>query len=191
MRPATKGARPVLGRSTLLSFGSRRKGASRQSVHSRMLRIYLQDHHAASAGGVGVARRALGPSHPLARQIFRDRDALERVMRQLDVTPSALKVGIVRVAELGGRLKLNGRIFERSPLSSVVELETLVVGVRGKEALWASLQRAGVSLEDVDLDALVESARAQGAELEALRLSAAEKAFAFVSRGISAGQAAA
>jgi hypothetical protein len=112
-------------------------------------------------------------------------------MRQLAVTPNALKVGTVRAAEFVGRLKLNGRILERSPLSSVVELETLVVGVRGKEALWTSLQRAGVSLEGVDFDALVESARAQGAELEALRLSAAEKAFASASRGISADQAAA
>jgi hypothetical protein len=160
-------------------------------MDSRLLRIYLQDHHAASAGGLALARRALGPSHPLAKQIARDRDALERVMQQLAVTPSALKVGAVRVAELVGRLKLNGRIFERSPLSSVVELETLVVGVRGKEALWTALQRASKSLEDVDLDALVESARAQGAELEALRLSAAAKAFAPASEAISAGQAAA
>ena len=158
---------------------------------SRLLRIYLQDHHAASAGGVALARRALGPSHPLAKQIARDRDALERVMRQLAVTPSALKVGAVRVAELVGRLKLNGRIFERSPLSRVVELETLVVGVRGKEALWAALQRTGINLEDVDFDALVESARAQGAELEALRLSAVARAFARASGGISSREAAA
>ncbi|HEX2434149.1 MAG TPA: hypothetical protein VHI55_09405 [Gaiellaceae bacterium] len=158
---------------------------------SRLLRIYLQDHQAASAGGVALARRALGPSHPLTKQIDRDRDALERVMQQLAVTPSALKVGTVRVAELVGRLKLNGRIFERSPLSSVVELETLVVGVRGKEALWTALQRAGVSIEDVDLDALVESARAQGAELEALRLSAVARAFVRASGEISADQAAA
>jgi hypothetical protein len=158
---------------------------------SRLLRIYLQDHQAASAGGVALARRALGPSHPLTKQIDRDRDALERVMQQLAVTPSALKVGTVRVAELVGRLKLNGRIFERSPLSNVVELETLVVGVRGKEALWTALQRAGVSIEDVDLDALVESARAQGAELEALRLSAVARAFARASGEISADQAAA
>jgi hypothetical protein len=157
----------------------------------RLLRIYLQDHHAASAGGVALARRALGPSHPLAKQIARDRDALERVMRQLAVTPSALKVGTARVAELVGRLKLNGRIFARSPLSRVVELETLVVGVRGKEALWAALQRAGISLEDVDLDVLIESARAQGAELEALRLSAVARAFAQASGAISGSQGAA
>jgi hypothetical protein len=173
------------------SFGSSRKGAPWQSMNSRLLCIYLQDHHAASAGGVALARRALGPSHPLAKQIARDRDALECVMRQLAARPSALKVGTVRVAELVGRLKLNGRIFERSPLSSVVELETLVVGVRGKEALWTALQRAGVSLEDVDLDALVESARAQGAELETLRLSAVARAFAPAQGRMSAGQAAA
>jgi hypothetical protein len=173
------------------SFGSDRKGAPRQSMNSRLLCIYLQDHHAASAGGVALARRALGRSHPLAKQIARDRDALERVMRQLAAPPSALKVGIVRVAEFGGRLKLNGRIFERSPLSSVVELETLVVGVRGKEALWTSLQRAGISLEHVDLDALVESARAQGAELETLRLDAVAKAFARASGEISDNRAAA
>jgi hypothetical protein len=83
---------------------------------------------------------------------------------------------MVRVAEVFGRLKLNGRIFARSPLSSVIELETLVVGVRGKEALWTALRQAGVSVEGVDLDALVEAAREQGAELETLRLSAAAKA---------------
>ena len=153
-------------------------------MNSRSLRIYLQDHHAASAGGVALASRALGPHHPLARQIARDRQALEHVMRQLSIAPSAIKVGIVRVAERVGRLKLNGSLFERSPLSSVIELETLVVGVRGKEALWTALQRANVSLEDVDLEALAESARAQGAELEALRLGAAAAAFAQGAAGL-------
>jgi len=155
----------------------------------RLLRIYLRDHHAASAGGVALARRALGSSNPLAKQIAGDRDTLERVMRQLAVTPSALKVGTVRVAELAGRLKLNGRVFERSPLSRVVELEALVVGVRGKEALWTTLQRVGLRLEDVDLDALVESARAQGAELEGLRQRAVATAFLDASGEVSARQA--
>ena len=152
----------------------------------RLLRIYLQDHHAASAGGLALARRALGPSDPLAQQIARDRNALERAMRQLSTPPSRMKVGMVRIAERLGRLKLNGKLLARSPLSSVVELETLVVGVRGKEALWTALQRADVSLEDIDLHALIESARAQGAELEALRLSAVERAFAGVPGGATA-----
>ncbi len=147
-------------------------------MNPRLLSIYLQDHHAASAGGLALARRALGPRHPLAQQIARDRNALESVMRQLSTSPSRMKVGMVRMAERAGRLKLNGKLFARSPLSSVVELETLVVGVRGKEALWTALKRADVSLEDIDLEALVESARAQGVELETLRLNAAAEAFA-------------
>lgn len=154
-------------------------------MNPRLLRIYLQDHHAASAGGVALARRALGPGHPLAMQIAGDREALERAMRQLAVRPNALKVGTVRVAELVSRLKFNGRVLERSPLSRVVELETLIVGVRGKEAMWTALQRAQVSLEDVDLDDLVESARSQGVELETLRLRAAARAFARVSGPVS------
>ena len=144
---------------------------------TRMLRIYLQDHHAASAGGVALAKRALGPRHPLAEQIARDRVALEHVMQQLSVSPSGVKVGMVRMLERVGRLKLNGRLFERSPLSNVVELETLVVGVRGKEALWTALQGAQVKLADINLNELAESARAQGVELETLRLKAARRAF--------------
>ena len=155
---------------------------------SRLLRIYLQDHHAASAGGVALARRALGPDHPVAKQIVRDRETLERVMRQLSVAPSAIKTRVVRVAEHAGRLKLNGTLFKRSPLSSVVELETLVVGVRGKEALWTALQKADIRLED-DLEALAESARGQAAELEALRLRAAERAFSRDSGQVSGQQA--
>jgi len=154
----------------------------------RLLRIYLQDHHAASAGGVALARRALGPDHPVAKQIVRDRETLERVMRQLSVAPSAIKTRVVRVAEHAGRLKLNGTLFKRSPLSSVVELETLVVGVRGKEALWTALQKADIRLED-DLEALAESARGQAAELETLRLRAAARAFSRDSGQVSGQQA--
>lgn len=139
----------------------------------RWLSIYLRDHHAASAGGVALARRALGANHPIAQQIARDRKTLEEVMRKLDVPPSAMKVGLVRVAEGLGRLKLNGRLFKRSPLSRIVELEVLVVGIRGKEALWTALLSAGLSLPGVDLDALVESARAQAREVDEQRLSAA------------------
>lgn len=146
-------------------------------IEKRLLSIYLRDHHAASAAGVALARRALGPYHPLAEQIARDRRTLENVMRKLDVGPNGTKVAVVRVAELLGRLKLNGRIFKRSPLSKVVELETLVVGIRGKEALWASLQTANLRLKGIDLQALAQSARTQAGEVDELRLRAVTNAF--------------
>jgi hypothetical protein len=98
-------------------------------------------------------------------------------MLELRVEPSRTKVAALRAAELFGRLKLNGSFFRSSPLSKVVELETLLVGVRGKEALWTALQRAEVSLVGLDLSALVESAREQGDKLDGLRLGAVAHAF--------------
>jgi hypothetical protein len=146
-------------------------------MSDRWLSIYLRDHHAASAGGVALARRALGPSHPIAQQIARDRETLAEVMRQLDIRPSATKVGLVRVAERLGRLKLNGRLFKRSPLSRIVELEVLVVGIRGKEAMWTALLAGRLSLQGIDLAALVESATTQIREVDALRLGAVADTF--------------
>ena len=43
-----------------------------------------------------------------------------------------MKDAIARAGERLGPLKLNGRLRTRSPLSDVVELETLVVGIAGK-----------------------------------------------------------
>jgi hypothetical protein len=104
-------------------------------------------------------------------------EILEAVMRQLDVPPSVIKVGLVRVAERLARLKLNGRLFKRSPLSHIVELEVLVVGMRAKEALWSALLTTELSLQGIDLDALVKSARSQAGEVDELRLGAVAETF--------------
>jgi hypothetical protein len=152
-------------------------GWALRRMGNRWLSIYLRDHHAASAGGVALARRALGRNHPVARQIAQDRETLEGVMRQLNVRPSPTKVGLVRMAERLGRLKLNGRLLKRSPLSRVIELEVLVVGIRGKEALWAALLRADRDIQGVDLGALIESAKTQSREVDQQRLRAVADAF--------------
>jgi hypothetical protein len=143
----------------------------------RWLSIYLRDHHAASAGGAALARRAFGANHPLPQQIARDRMTLEEIMRQLNVPPSGMKVGLVRMAERLGRLKPNGTLFKRSPLSRIVELEVLVVGIRGKEALWTALRTAGLNPDRIDLDALVESARTQARDVDEKRLMAIAHTF--------------
>jgi len=147
-----------------------------RAMDRALLSIYLRDHYAASAGGLALARRALGPNHSLTIGIARDRESLEHLMRKLGIAPNRLKVGFVRLAERAGRLKLNGKVLGHSPLSDVVELEMLVVGVRAKEALWTALRRAEVS-DDFDLDVLIQSARVQAGDLEALRLGAVTKAF--------------
>ena len=72
-------------------------------------------------------------------------------MRRLGVEPDRAKDTLSRIAERVGRLKLNGRLLRRSPLSDLLELETLVVGITAKQALWASLREVpDIQIEELD-----------------------------------------
>jgi hypothetical protein len=153
-----------------------------------LLAIYLRDHHAGASAGAALAKRAArngaGLAHgddlaEIARQIGDDRKTLERLMARLGVRPSAIKVAGARAGEVAGRLKLNGRLWQRSPLSNVVELETLALGIIGKRKLWEAL--AGIpgldvtgGVDFVELDA---RARQQHDRVETIRREAAAAAF--------------
>lgn len=154
---------------------------------SDMLRTYLQDHHAGSTVGLELARRAAGSNEDteygtelarIADEIAEDRVTLEQVMDRLGVKASAIKDAAGWTAEKFGRLKHNNSLFSYSPLSRVVELEGLVIGVTGKLALWESLRTAvGESLDGIEFAALSERAADQRSRLEALRERAAAEAF--------------
>jgi hypothetical protein len=159
-------------------------------VDARLIAIYLNDHLAGSTGGLELARRALSanrgtdfeaPLEQLATEIAEDRAALVDVMGRLGIARDPLKVWAGWAAEKVGRLKLNGRISGYSPLSRVVELEALGLGVEGKRAMWRALGRIfpdDARLGGVDLEALVRRADRQRRMVESERLRAAEIAFA-------------
>jgi hypothetical protein len=139
------------------------------------LGIYLNDHLAGAVAGVGLARR-LSDAGTIAEEVEEDRVALVELMRALDVPIRTYKVGMGWVAEKVGRLKPNGRLVGKAPLSRVVELEAMRLAVEGKAAGWRTLR----SLADVDtrldaarLDRLIERAMKQIEVLEALRIKAA------------------
>jgi hypothetical protein len=153
---------------------------------SAMLRTYLQDHHAGATAGLELARRAAGSNSDseygpelsrLAEEIAEDREALEGVMDELGVGPSRVKDTAAWTAEKMGRLKPNNSLLSYSPLSRVVELEGLLIGVTGKLALWQSLRAAGGDLDGFDFAALSERAQDQRGRLERLRERAAAEAF--------------
>jgi hypothetical protein len=155
---------------------------------SAMLRTYLQDHHAGATAGLELARRAAGSNAEseygaelarIADEIAEDRELLEQVMAELGVGPSTLKDAAGWAAEKLGRLKPNNSLVSYSPLSRVVELEGLLIGVTGKLSLWRSLQvSVGESVDGVDLADLAERAADQRDRLERLRERAAAEAFA-------------
>ena len=152
-----------------------------------MLRTYLQDHHAGATTGVELARRAAGSNadseygselERLADEIAADREALERVMELLEVKPHPVKDAAGWAVEKFGRLKPNNSLLSYSPLSRVVELEGLVIGVSGKLSLWEALrQTLGERLEEIDFAVLAARAAEQREALNELRLKAAGEAF--------------
>jgi hypothetical protein len=158
-------------------------------VETRLLATYLNDHLAGATGGVELARRACGanrgtpfedPLCRLATEIEEDRDALVDVMRRLGVARDPVKIALAWAAEKGGRLKLNGRLTGYSPLSRVLELELLSLGVVGKRGMWrvlASVAGDDERIADVDLAALSRRADNQRRLLERQRVRAAELAF--------------
>jgi hypothetical protein len=114
----------------------------------KLLSIYLNDHLAGSRGGIELARRALSNNEgtpfgeflaTLVRQIEEDRAALIRLMDRLDIGRDRPKEAAAWGLERAGRLKLNGRLVGYSPLSRLVEFESLLLGVTGKRSMWRSL----------------------------------------------------
>ena len=153
------------------------------------LSIYLQDHLAGSTAGVNLARRFVkgNAGTPAARtlaevgsEIEADRDALLRIMAALGIPASRTKNALAWVAERLSRLKPNGRMRGEPMLQRLHQLETLVMGITGKLALWESLREAPqvASLADVDLDDLAGRARSQRERVEVERVAFARAVLA-------------
>ena len=95
---------------------------------------------------------AIGPA---LGEIEADRKTLEEVMERLGVSRSPVKPAGAWLLEKVARLKPNGHLRSYSPLSRVLELEGLAMGIGGKLDLWRTLgaldldERAGVEFDDL------------------------------------------
>jgi hypothetical protein len=151
--------------------------------------IYLNDHLAVTTGVVELARRTARSNQGsdigdvLARleaEVGEDRTTLLHMMAALEVPLRHYKVYAAWAAEKVGRLKLNGHIRGRSPLSIVVELEALRLGVEAKTAGWRTLREVAEHdgrLDAAHLDGLLARARHQADVLEKLRARKASDVF--------------
>ena len=152
------------------------------------LATYLNDHLGGSATGRELARRTLQANRGNEYGVV-----LEDVVRQIEEDVDSLRGGdgpARRQAGPGqggdgvdreklGRLKLNGQLLGYSPLSRLVELEGLMLGITGKMAMWVALSSVLADdprLEGIDLEHLAERAREQRRTVERLRRQAAREA---------------
>ena len=155
----------------------------------RLLHIYLADHLAGSGGGVSLAKR-IAKQNPgtefgremsqIAEAIEEDQAALERIMERVGARTRRWRQAGAVLGERVSRLKPNGKLFSYSPLSRLVELEGMIIGVSGKLQLWRSLleTRSDDSRFDVTaLERLRGRAEEQRRQLERLHASAAKQAF--------------
>jgi len=155
---------------------------------TRLLSIYLNDHLAGSIAGVELARRVRDsnrddpefgpPLEATCTEIEADRDTLVELLERLGGRRDPVKPALAWTAEKLGRLKTNGQLVGYSPLSRLVELEGLALGITGKRHLWRALERSLPSVEGFDFELLGERAADQHAIIEELRLKAAGQAFA-------------
>ena len=162
-------------------------GAGTRQIGCRVLGIYLNDHLAGATAGTELAHRvarthqADGPDgqlEGLAVEIAQDRAALIGVMKALDIPVRAYKVYAAWLGEKAGRVKFNGPLLARSPLSDLEELELLRLGVEGKAAGWRTLRALADTDKRLDsgrLDELMSRARRQADLLEELRVQAAQQ----------------
>jgi hypothetical protein len=153
----------------------------------KLLGIYLNDHLAGATAGRELARRSQSANagtelgsmlDRLLGEIVEDRGTLVRVMQALGVPLDPVKRAGAIAAERLGRLKLNGQLRGYSPLSRVVELEGLALGVQGKASLWRALGLVDdPRLERFDFAALERRAARQRAGIEKQRLESVRIAF--------------
>ncbi len=153
----------------------------------RLLAIYLRHHAAASKGGLDLFERAADQQTspearrelaPLAAEIAEDRTALLGFLDVLGLPRPRFGERLMGWGEKLGRLKPNGTLIRRSPLSDVVELEAMDVAVQAKKLGWLTLRRLAETdhrLDVAQLDELVRRATDQQDRIEDLRRQAVSR----------------
>ena len=162
---------------------SARQTVKLKPMNNDHLTTYLNDHLAGSVAGIELVERCLSNNeatplgtylNTLVSEIKQDQAVLKEVLKRLGGGVNPLKTTAAWLGEKAGRVKLNNKLFDYSELSRLEELEGLLLGVRGKLALWTALETAVTAdtrLSGVDFGSLARRAEEQLETLEQHRLA--------------------
>lgn len=142
-----------------------------------LLRHQLRSHWVASIMGVTAFVR-VGRTHgipevaaairELAGEVSDDRDSLERLMAAVDIEPSTFGNVVARAGEKVGHFRPTGRLFGRSELQEILELEALISAVMGKKVGWDTLREAVNAGARFDTELLEQLSRRADDQLDRL-----------------------
>ncbi len=134
--------------------------------------LYLSDHLTGATAGLERLERLAGscteePFHgeltELVEQVRAERELYLDLLQVLGVSRRPYRQAAAWVAERAGRLKLNGRVVEQSPMTPVLETELLRAAVTAKIGGWQTLRdhATDVGLDPTQFDELIEMANHQ------------------------------
>ena len=153
----------------------------------KALEIYLNDHLAGAMLGSDLAEQIRDRSEGtpfgdvmtgIAAQIEEDRGSLVDLMERLDVHRNPVKQATTWLAEKASRPKFSGLTSGEPEVGYYMALESMMLGVCGKLALWQALERVAdrhPPIAATDLDELIGRATLQRDTLEDERLRTAER----------------
>lgn len=146
------------------------------------LTIYLNDHLAGSVIALEMLDDLADDPElaDLRREIKADRKVLEQLMSRTGVEISQPRQAAAWLTEKFGDVKLYLDDPDHGALRRLEMLETIAMGIFGKESLWASLQESAPGnplLQAEDFPALRRRAQSQRERIEPIRLAAARAAF--------------
>ncbi len=159
------------------------------AANKDQIEIYLKDHYAGGIGALELIEHSI-KSHagtPLAaffaelhREIKADHEQLHNLMTRLGVADSGARNAGAWVAEKFSRAKLGFSDGEVSALRLLQTLESLVLGINGKQLLWRALQavrQSSPALQQTDFERLEKRAIEQSDRVEIKRLETARAVF--------------
>ena len=150
---------------------------------------YLNDHLAASVTAVKLLSR-LKKQHDglssarfawkMRNEVQKDQHELKRIMRRLRVKQSRTRKATGWIAQKLTELKLKLDDPANGGLGAFELLEIVEIGIEGKRCLWRTLSATSQKIPELrgfDYQQLIERAKQQHDQFEAVRLEVAMQAF--------------
>ncbi|QGU04252.1 NAD-dependent epimerase/dehydratase family protein [Corynebacterium comes] len=158
-----------------------------ENLTKDLMGLYLSDHLTGATAGVNRIERMAAdfidtPVYAdlasLADEIRADRELLRNIVEDLGFPRKPYRQAAAWAAERVGRLKLNGRIIERSPMTLLLEAELMRSAVAGKLGGWQTLREHApeLGLDREVFDRLIEATHRQLSTLDGVHEYARQRA---------------